>query len=125
MGEDGGRAPVEHVSLRTALAVLVRAPDSYGLVLALLIVSFILAPIGEGTAGLWTRVCVQGVTVLFALHTSRVHRRTLRGAMALVVTASLIAFAGTLRGTEQVVVGRVEVLLAVLLGMSVPAMLRR
>lgn len=113
------------MSVRTALWVVLRAPDSYGLVLFLLVVSFILAPLGQGGNWLWVRVLVQGATMLFALHTSRVRRRTMRLASILFGISLTLALAAALSGDRRETQRAVEALLALLLAVSVPAMLRR
>src|SRR5947208_7506201 len=86
---------------RIGLWVILRAPDSYGLVLFLLIVSFILAPVGQGANWLWVRVLVQGATMLFALHTSRVPRRAMRLASAFVAVSLVLALGAAVLGAKE------------------------
>jgi hypothetical protein len=63
------------------------------------------------------------MAMLFALHTSRVQRRTLRLASVLFVVALELAVARIDGGT--VAVGALEVLSALLLAVAAPAILRR
>jgi hypothetical protein len=113
------------LNLRTAAWLVLRAPDSYGLVLLLLVVSFILAPAVSGVNWLWVRVLVQGATMMFALHTSRVHPRTMRVAALLFGISLLLALGVALSGGTKEPEGTIEALLALLFAVSVPAMLRR
>lgn len=110
---------------RAALRLALLAPNSYGLVLALLLISFILAPLGSASDWLWARVVVQGATVLFALHTSRVHGRTFRAAVVIVAVSLVLSLGLILTGGKQHTQGAVEALLALLFLVSIPAMLRR
>jgi hypothetical protein len=113
------------VGLRTLLLVVLKAPDSYGLVLALLIVSFILAPLGAGSDWLWVRVLVQGVTMLFALHTARAQRRTMRLAAGLFGISMVLALTVVVSQGTRDAQGTIEALIALLLAVTGPAILRR
>jgi hypothetical protein len=108
--------------LRAAL----RASDSYGLVLVLLIVIFLLVPAGSGHR--WIQVIVvflQGFTMLFALHTARVHPLTMRFAITLFGVASVLAVAAAVTGGRAQSAGAIALLGALLLAVTPAAMLRR
>jgi Ion channel len=122
---DSQHADSSPLSARMVLRVVVRAPESYGFVLVLLLVSFILAPLVQGLDGLAVRVLVQGTTMLFALYTSRVRRRTMRLAGVLCALALLLALAAVLSAGRMAPEGTLEVLIALLLAVAVPAILRR
>src|SRR5690349_18671772 len=111
MERDGQIAGIGPQSRTAALRLVLQAPDSYGLVLALLILSFLLAPLATGLAWLWIRVLIQGATVVFALHTSRVRPRALMAAITIVGISVALALAAVLSGGNEHVVGQVEVLL--------------
>jgi voltage-gated potassium channel Kch len=125
MDDDSPHADNVPISVRMALRMIVQAPDSYGFVLCLLLVSFILAPLAEGLGWLWIRVPVQGTTMLFALHTSRVHRRTMRLASVLFAVAMVLALALVSAGGGTAPAGMLEAVIALLLAVSIPAILRR
>src|SRR5579864_2494641 len=125
MDEDSPHADSVPITLRHALRLAVEAPDSYGFVLLLLLVSFILAPLVYGPAWLWVRVLVEGLTLLFALHTSRVRPRTMRLAGVLVAVALLLALVAISIGGETAPKGTIEALNALLLAIAIPAILRR
>jgi hypothetical protein len=125
MDEDSPHADSVPINLRMAMRMAVQAPESYGFVLLLLLVSFILAPLVQGLAWLWIRVLVHGLATLFALQTSRVQRRTMRLASVLVVVALALALAVASIGGGTAAVGALEVLSALLLAVAVPAILRR
>jgi hypothetical protein len=124
-GNGGQNVDIATVTARTALGLLLRAPDSYGLVLFLLIVGFVLSPLVQGVTWLWVRVLVVGATMLFALHTSRVGKRTMRLASALFGISLLLALASSASGGGKPSEGTIELLLALLLAICIPATLRR
>jgi hypothetical protein len=113
------------MGIRTALWILVRAPDSYGLILGLLIAGFILQPLPQSAEWLWVRVLLQGLTMMFALHTSRAGLRTIWFASALFGASFAIAIGAGLTQSHSHVVGVVSALLALLIAVAVPSMLRR
>jgi hypothetical protein len=125
MEPDSRRSNIVLVSARVALRQVLQAPDSYGFVLALLIVSFILSPLVQGLNGLWVRVLVQGATMLFAVHTSRVHRLTMLLAYVLFAVSMVLALAAVITGGGKTSEGTLEVLIALLLAVAVPAILHR
>lgn len=125
MAQDASVPGVRPLNARTALRLALQAPNSYGFVLVLLLVSFILAPLAQGLDALWARVLVQGAVVLFAIHTSRVHRRTLRVAALIVAVSLALSLEAVVTGGTNLTEGHVEALLALLIAISVPAMLRR
>lgn len=112
------------VNARTLLWVLLRAPDSYGLVLVLLLVSFIVTPLTSGPGWLVSRVLLQGGTMLFALHTSRVSRTTMRMTTIVFVVCVLLSILAALTGAGMQVEAQTEALIALMIAMSVPAMMR-
>src|SRR5437764_14064010 len=115
MDDDSPQLDTFPISVRMALRIVVQAPDSYGLVLVLLLVSFILTPHAAGLGLLWVSVLVQATTMLFALHTSRVHRRTMRLAGALFAVAMVLTLATVSTGTRTAPAGMLEVVNALLL----------
>jgi voltage-gated potassium channel Kch len=126
MMDDGSPHPDNvPISVRMALRMVVQAPDSYGFVLFLLLVSFILAPLAEGLDWLGIRVLVHGTTMLFALRTSRVHRRTMRLAGVLFAVAMVLTLATVSTGGRTAPPGMLEGVNALLLAVTIPAILRR
>jgi hypothetical protein len=113
------------MGLHKAFWILVRAPDSYGLVLGLLIAGFILEPLPQGTEWLWVRVLLQGLTMMFALHTSRAGLRTIWFASALFGASFAIAIGAGLTEGHTHFVGSISAILAVLTAVAIPSMLRR
>jgi hypothetical protein len=86
-GTEEGRPHV----VRRLLAAFV-TPSSYGMVLLLIIATYILAAsLSVSTQHATTLLLAQAVTVWFALRTSRVRRSTLIAADVLLVLATLIA----------------------------------
>lgn len=96
-----------------------RRSDSYGIVLALLLLSFILSAMPPSTHWLHLiRLLLLGGTMLFALRTSRVHGRILRAAMLLFVVAMSLGLAIAITGhgsnTERGVIAVLDVILLAL-----------
>jgi hypothetical protein len=125
MDDDSPSQESAPLSVRTLLLVAMRAPDSYGFLLLLLLASFILAPLVAQPQWLWIRVVLQGVILLFALRTSRVHRRTMGLAGVLCTLAVVLALARVYSGRRSVPPGVLEAVLALLLALPIPAILRR
>jgi hypothetical protein len=124
-GDDGPNLENVPLSVRAALRVAVQAPDSYGFILFLLLVSFVLGPLVAGPQWLWIRAVFQAATLLFALHTSRVHRRTMRVAAVLCAVAVVLALVAVTTGAKEAATGALQVIIALLLAFTVPAILRR
>ncbi len=84
-------------SRRKLLRLVARAPDSYGLLLFLLIVDYTALTVSwTGPAALVVRSVLFGLTVLLAFHASRAPRRVqvvVRAGVALVVIAAVVAAA--------------------------------
>jgi hypothetical protein len=94
-------------------------------VLLLLVLAFILAPLSQAAQLLWVRVLIQGLTTMFALHTSRVQRRTLTVAGVVFSLSLVIAAAFSLSQGRRGSLGSIEFLIALLIAIAVPSMLRR
>jgi hypothetical protein len=116
---------IHHVTPRSALWLALRAPDSYGLVFILLITSFLFTPLHFGSGWLWVRVLLQGGTMLFALHTSRVSRRIMMGASVLVAVCVLLSLIPVFTGGGAAASGVVEAMLALLIAVAMPVILVR
>ena len=125
MADTGGRSLTRPTTARSALQTALQAPDSYGLVLGLLLLNFILTPSAPGVHGLAVRVMVQAATLLFALHTSRVHRRTMVAASAIAGLSVVLALLAVMTGEGARTQGALQGTLALLLLLTVPAVLRR
>lgn len=95
---DGNRRPNRPLRLeRATIRNAVRASDSYGLLLALLIFIYVLLVIGNVSQEyVLARALVIGLTVLLAFHTSHVRGRWLVFIRVAVAVAWLIAIIGTL-----------------------------
>jgi hypothetical protein len=95
------------VSRRQALRLAARAPDSYGLLLALLVADYVATSINwTGGAALFTRSVLFLLTLLLAFHTSRVGPRfqnAVRVVVALIFLTSLgVSLAGGDKATGVV-----------------------
>jgi hypothetical protein len=93
-----------------------RFADSFGLVLALLVVSFfVVAAGGDGDLGRVVSLIIFAATTWLALRASQVKRRLLRIALALIPLATLVAIILILVGSEDTaqVVSRVLTVLLV------------
>ena len=98
--------------IREALA----RPDSFGVVLLLILLTIIVFASALGPVGQLVSVALSGGTLLFVLHTAEAHRRTFR-ASAIVVVVAVFSAAATLLLGEAVAAstaGIVGLLLAVL-----------
>jgi len=89
--EGGGRP---HVLLRLLRAFV--STSSYGLVLLLIVVSYVLATSTSGRVGVASVLAVQIVTVWFALRTSHARRPVRLAAFALMAYAAVAGVAGVL-----------------------------
>jgi hypothetical protein len=123
--ENSPHSEITSIDFLTALRIAAHAPDSYGLVLFLLLLSFILGPLASGPQWLWARALFQGATMLLALHTSRVQRRNMRLAGALCVGALVLALAVVETGGQTASEGVLYMVTALLLAATVPAILHQ
>jgi hypothetical protein len=102
-----------------------RAEDSYGLLLVLIVASLVAtAAAGRSPVGRVVMVVLQGGVLLFALSTSRAGRGVLRSAL-LVVPGVVVAAAVLSRGESDLATGIVAVASAVLSISAIWAILRR
>ena len=102
-----------------------RAPDSYGVLLVLIIVSMIVTAIADTTAlGRSTVVILQGLVLIYALRTSRAGHRLIRSALLVVPP---IVILGTILavGESDVAQATVGAVTAVLALGSIAAVVRR
>jgi hypothetical protein len=99
-GDDGGDdESLTSVTRRELLRLAARAPDSYGLVLFLLVIDYVLITVNwSGDLALFVRTAVLLLTLVLAVHTSRVNQRVQRAVQVLsglvAVTVLGIAIAG-------------------------------
>lgn len=84
---------------RLALAFV--SPNSYGMVLALIVVTYVAATSLQGVRSSPTVVVLQAVTVWFALRVSRARRVTRLTADVILAIALLLALASALGGDEE------------------------
>jgi voltage-gated potassium channel len=81
------------------LSQRLRAPDSYGLLLFLILGALVCsAALGESVWGSLLTVIIQALTLVYALWTSRASKRVIRAGLGLTVVAVLVAIAGSIRG---------------------------
>jgi hypothetical protein len=82
------------------LAQRIRAADSYGLLLALIVASLIGTAVAGGSSVGWVAVVVlQGSVLIYAIWTSRAGRRVLRG--SLIAVPVVIVAAAVLSGSDS------------------------
>jgi hypothetical protein len=97
VAEPGPETEARRSSPRGLLRLAARAPDSYGLLLVLLIVDYTaLTVTWTGSVALVVRSVLFGLTVLLAFHTSRPPRRVqvlAQAGVAIVVLAAVVAAA--------------------------------
>jgi hypothetical protein len=100
---------------RQALRLAIRAPDSYGLLLLLLLVDYVAISINwTGGDALFTRSALFLVTILLAFHTSRVGPRV-RNAVRIVVALTVLAALGVALAGGDKATGVMTLLTSVLL----------
>jgi hypothetical protein len=114
-GDGNGDAGLGDLSRRQLLRLATRAPDSYALVLLLLVVDYVLITVPwSGGWALFVRSAVLLLTLLLAFRTSRVSQRVQRVvrliAVLTMVAVLVIAIAG-----EDKAIGAVTLLTSVLL----------
>ena len=114
-GNENSDGSLSGLSRRHLLRLMARAPDSYGLLLVLLLADYVVTTINwSGGDALFVRSVLFLVTILLAFHTSRIGRRfqtTVRILVGLTVLASLaVSLAGGDKGN-----GVVTLLISVLL----------
>lgn len=68
-----------------------REPDSYGILLVLIVIALLASTVSIGTAGTFLRSVTMGAVLLFALRTSGASRGEVGGAVLLVVVAALLS----------------------------------
>jgi hypothetical protein len=99
----GGELQREEQLLRTRSGMTfrqrVRAPDSYGLLLVLILASLIAAASSGRPIGQAVTVVLQGGTLLYALWTARAGRRVVR--VAVVLVPAIVLAAAVLTGGES------------------------
>jgi hypothetical protein len=106
---------LSHLSRAQALRLAARAPDSYVLLLFLLVADYVLLTVGwSGGAALVARTVLFALTVLLAFHTSRVGRRIQRVARVL-VAAILLTSLGVAIGGGDPAYGAVTFLVSLLI----------
>lgn len=114
MSPDAGPAESRARRRRHFVRTVVRAPDSYGLVLALLVADYVILSLElTGASASVSAVVVTVLTSLLAAHTSQVRGRPLRAlwiVAAAAVTASLVVAADEGRTGRGVVFSLVAVL---------------
>ena len=90
-----------HLSRAQALGLAARAPDSYVLLLFLLVVDYVLLTVGwSGGAALVARTVLFALTVLLAFHTSRVSPKIQRVARVLVAAVVLTSLGAAIGGGD-------------------------
>ncbi len=113
-----GRSPTLAERRGTPFRERVRLPDSYGLLLALILVGLVAGPVLAAVSRSWSQAAallVLGVTLAFALRTSEASRRITRIAnvlVPLVVVFGLVARAGDF-GWADATVSAITLLLTV------------
>src|SRR5215475_13650848 len=109
--EGASRSEHESHSHRGLLRALIEAPDSYGLLFALLIADYIVLTINwSGAAALITRTGLLALTSLLAFWTSRVPRRVMQAVAVASALTLVIAVVVAIQG--QTVADGAIVLLA-------------
>jgi Ion channel len=99
----GEETEAGRTSRRELLRLVARAPDSYGLLLVLLIVDYTAATVTwTGSVALVVRSVLLALTVLLAFHASRAPRRVQLTAQALVAAAVLAAIVAAVQGGTAV-----------------------
>jgi hypothetical protein len=125
LGVDEGAAP-HAIRRRPSLRDRLRGPDSYGLLLQMILFSLLLtALVGEGP---WSRVAVTasvGTTALFAFWTSRLSSRVLRWATIAVILAVTGSSLAILLGSGNIIDSSSQAIVAVLIASSAIAVARR
>lgn len=87
---------------RSLLVELIRAPDSYGLLLLVLVVDYVLLSSGwSGRAALLVTTAFLGITPVLAFHTSRVHGRMFRAVVVAVGVAGVAGIVAAATGEDQ------------------------
>ena len=100
-----GRADPEHertMSWRQVLKFILGAPDSYVLLLILLVVNYVtLTTNWTGSVAFVTRSVLFSFTMLLAFHTSRVHRWIMNAAWVVVILSVLVAIGVAIGGGTE------------------------
>ena len=110
-----GRDPLSGLSRRQMLRLAMRAPDSYVLLLLLLLVDYTLLTVGwSGGGALVVRSFLFALTVILAFHTSRVGRRIQIAARVLVAVTLLTAIGVAFTNVDEAF-GVVTLLVSLLL----------
>jgi drug/metabolite transporter (DMT)-like permease len=110
---------------RGALRQAARATDSYGLLLILLVINYVLLTgFGPSAGALMARTVAVSATVLLAFHTSHVRGRWLTGIRIVVAAVVVLAIFAAVFGDEQAA-GIVTLVLGVLLAVCPVAVLIR
>jgi Ion channel len=113
--DDRDTSDILELSRRQALRLATRAPDSYVLLLVLLVADYVLLTVGwSGGAALVVRTLLFALTVLLTFHTSRVGPRVQRVARVLVAVAVLTSL-GVAISTGDEAYGAVTFLVSLLL----------
>jgi Ion channel len=87
---------------RSLLVELIRAPDSYGLLLLVLVVDYVLLSSGwSGRSAFIVTTAFLGITPLLAFHTSRVHGRMFRAVVVAVGVAGVAGIVAAVAGEDQ------------------------
>lgn len=103
----------------------IRAADSYGLLLALIVASLIgTAPAGRSAAGLVAVVVLQGTVLIYAIWTSRAGRQVLRGSLIAVPIVIVVAAVFTGNQSDSAVAA-VRAVTALLSLAAIGAIVRR
>lgn len=112
VGVDGD---LHGLSRRRLLRLAARAPDSYGLLLALLVIDYVLTTVTwTGGEALFTRSALFLITILLAFHTSRVRPRVQNVVRVLVALTALTAISMAVAGSDRAT-GAATLLTSVLL----------
>jgi hypothetical protein len=93
---------VNKLSRSQVLRLLARAPDSYVLLLILLVIDYVTLTVHwTGSAAFLVRIVLLALTVLLAFHTSRVSRRIMVAVRVGVTVAVLAAIVVAIAGGDQ------------------------
>jgi hypothetical protein len=103
VAQSSGQVPSEQrITRRTLFVELVRAPDSYGLLLLVLVVDYVVLSVGwTGTWALIITTVFLCITPLLAFHTSRVRGPLFRAVLIAVVIALAAGIAAAVTDEDQ------------------------
>jgi ion channel len=114
-GDGNGDDGLSSLSRRQLLRLVARAPDSYGLVLILLVIDYVLITVDwSGGVSLFVRSALFLLTLLLAFRTSRVSPRIQKIVRVLAALTIVAAFVVAIAGEDRAI-GAVTLLTSVLL----------